>query len=205
MVAAPSHLRGFSLLELAVVLVIISLLSAGAITALHVQTERKQQAEAQTLLTEARESLISYAVINGVLPCPDHDADGNPDACGKTGVEHGGLPWKLLALPAKDPWGQTLHYAVHTNFATGKTISLNTTSNLEIQSKDASGTISSLADEASVVMALWSTGPNTNDNSRGSTDSKLIAESPTSDDTVIWLSRFVMIGRMLEAGRDIAQ
>jgi len=205
MVATPSHSRGFSLLELAIVLVVVSLLSAGAITALHVQAERNRRAEVQAMLTDARESLLSYAAINGVLPCPDHDADGNPDVCGKTGVEHGDLPWKLLALPAKDPWGKALHYAVHTNFAAGKTITLSTTSSLEIQSRDASGTISSLADEASVIMALWSTGQNATDNSKGSADSKIVAESPESDDILIWLSRFVLIGRMLEAGRDIAQ
>lgn len=62
--------RGFTLTEIAVVFTIVSLLLAGAMYTLSAQTESRNIAETQRRLEEAKDLLISFAVINGRLPCP---------------------------------------------------------------------------------------------------------------------------------------
>lgn len=202
----PRHrtCNGFSLIELSIVLFILAILGAGALSTLRLQNERSRMIEARNQLGEARDALLSVAMVNGNLPCPDLDGDGDPEPCAGERTLAGTLPWRYLALPATDPWGQPLAYAVHANVASGRTISLGTGGGIELQALAADGSQESLANETSVVMALWSHGPN------GSTETgnsrfpdRIVAQAPGSDDIVVWLSRFVLIGRMLEAGRPL--
>lgn len=196
---------GFTLVELAIVMVIVALLSAGALTALRVQSERTRTLDAKTMLADAREALLNFAAVTGALPCPDTNDDGDPDSCAAIGVSRGKVPWKALALPGRDPWGQALRYAVHRKFTDAATLTLSTTSALKVQSVGGSGVVVSLANEEAVAMGLWSTGPDATDNTSGGSNSELVAESPGSDDLVTWVSRFILLGRMLEAGRDVPQ
>lgn len=120
---------GFTLVELAMVLFIISLVIGGLLVPLATQIEARQRAEAAARLEEIREALIGYAMINGRLPCfstetnpasanygeandpcnPDVLIPGNPampqawiDSNGVDGI----LPWKTLGLTSGlDPWG----------------------------------------------------------------------------------------------------
>lgn len=194
---------GFSLIELAIVLVIIATLSIGALSAIRLQTERSNLLEARSMLSEAREALLNHAAVSGSLPCPDSNDDGDPDPCSGNGVQSGRLPWRLLALPARDPWGQALHYGVHSSFTTGRTIGLTSLGGIDIRSSDADGRSDSLANPESVVLALWSSGANGVQEANSAPQFRLIAAGPESDDLVIWLSRFVLIGRMLEAGQPL--
>lgn len=193
--------RGFTLAEIAIVLLIIALLSAGALSAFRLQNLRAQFAETRAQLEEARQSLLSFAVVSGALPCPDTDDDGGSDACQAGGVSRGTLPWRDLALPQRDPWGQVIRYAVHREFADISRLSLASVSDITVARKNASGPDTALASPEAVAAALWSSGEDTVDASIGLTS--VIAESPASDDIVVWVSRFVLIGRLLEAGRDV--
>lgn len=200
--------HGFSLVEIAVVLIVLTVLSAGAISALRTQTQRAQFAEARNLIDETREALLNYAAVTGALPCPDTSSDGTagiPGSCGSTGVLHGFVPWKALGIARSDPWGQSLRYAVHVKFTNAATVTLIAESGLSIQRIPAVGAAEELGNSASVVMAVWSTGPDAQSGTSGSPASTVVAEAPGSDDIVSWLSRFVLIGRMLEAGRDVPQ
>lgn len=200
--------KGFSLAELAVVLVIVAILSAGAISTLRAQNERSQFSQARALLDETREALLNFAAVTGSLPCPDTSADGSigdPGTCAATGVQQGFVPWRTLGIARQDPWGQPLRYAVHTTFTNPASLTLTATSALNIRRQLSDGTMQDLANSASVVMALWSTGPDAQSTTTGTPNSRVIAESPGSDDIVTWLSRFILVGRMLEAGRDIPQ
>jgi len=62
--------RGFTLTEMAVVLVIISLLIGGLLMPLGSQQDIRANHETQDRLAEAKEALMGYAVANGRLPCP---------------------------------------------------------------------------------------------------------------------------------------
>jgi prepilin-type N-terminal cleavage/methylation domain-containing protein len=61
---------GFSLIELAMVLFIVSLLIGGLLMPLSAQNEIQGRQETVKALANIREALIGFAVVNGRLPCP---------------------------------------------------------------------------------------------------------------------------------------
>lgn len=122
--------RGFTLVEMAIVLIIVALLSGGMMMSLVVQQDSAAVSETQRRLNEARDALLGYAAANGRLPCPAAPAT--------TGVEaplgggtcsnpwNGFLPAVTLGLTptneagyAIDAWGNPIRYAVTTNMANG--------------------------------------------------------------------------------------
>jgi prepilin-type N-terminal cleavage/methylation domain-containing protein len=64
------NLRGFTLVEMAVVLVILGLILGGLVVPLSAQMEIRNYSRTKTQLDEIKEALIGYAIINGRLPCP---------------------------------------------------------------------------------------------------------------------------------------
>jgi len=109
---------GFSLIELAVVLVIIGLLVGGGIAALTAATEQTRRSETKRQLEHVREALFGFAMSQGRLPCADTDGDGEENYDGTncdTDAGYGGLPWVDLGLGRRDAWGNPFYYAVTTN------------------------------------------------------------------------------------------
>ena len=132
---APSskHAPGFTLIELAIVLFIITLLLGGVLTPLGQQISERQTSDTRRALESARLALVGYALRRpdqaGPLPCPDVRAelaeaaakiikdtanDGLEDRLedGRCAVLSGNLPWKTLSLAEGDAWGNRLGYAV---------------------------------------------------------------------------------------------
>ena len=62
--------RGFTLAELTVVLIIVGLLLGGMLIPLGAQTDIRYRSDTAKALTDIREALIGYAIVNGRLPCP---------------------------------------------------------------------------------------------------------------------------------------
>lgn len=62
--------RGFTLTELALVLLIVGLLLGGMLMPLSMQEDMRRGADTQKALTEARDALIGFALANDRLPCP---------------------------------------------------------------------------------------------------------------------------------------
>jgi prepilin-type N-terminal cleavage/methylation domain-containing protein len=122
------RIRGFSLIELAIVLVIVTLLIGGLAVPLTVQIQARRIAETNRTLEEAREALVGYAMThpaaspatNRYLPCPDTDIppDGRENRVSDTqcDADHGWLPWVDLGTSPKDAWGNRLRYAVVNRF-----------------------------------------------------------------------------------------
>lgn len=67
---AVSHSRGFSLTELAIVLLIVLLLTTGLMVPLSAQVDQRRTRETQQMLEQAKEALLGYAAAHGRLPCP---------------------------------------------------------------------------------------------------------------------------------------
>jgi prepilin-type N-terminal cleavage/methylation domain-containing protein len=65
-----SRSSGFTLVELAMVLFIVSLLIGGLLMPLSAQNEVRGRQETDRALATIREALIGFAAINGRLPCP---------------------------------------------------------------------------------------------------------------------------------------
>ncbi len=109
---------GFSLIELAVVLVIIGLLLGGGIAALSATNEQARRSDAERQLADIRQALYGYALSEGRLPCPDANddpPDGREDlnADGDDCLQGAGaLPWVALGVGRRDPWGNVFGYRV---------------------------------------------------------------------------------------------
>lgn len=118
---AVSTQRGFSLVEMAVVLVIMGLLLAMVMTPLRAQRASKAQHQTETALLEAKQALLGHALIHRYLPCPDTDAtpDGweNVKADGGCQKSEGILPWQNLGVTPADAWGRLWRYRVDASFS----------------------------------------------------------------------------------------
>jgi prepilin-type N-terminal cleavage/methylation domain-containing protein len=121
---------GFTLIEVAMVLVIVGLVITAFLTPLTAQIDQKNYSEARAQLADSKEAIMGYALANKHLPCPDKTAGANNgvndnpndgiedfNAAGNCIAYDGNLPWATLSLPRIDPWGQPLLYHVTTAFA----------------------------------------------------------------------------------------
>ena len=118
---------GFSLVELAVVMTIVAILLTVTMYTLSAQTEQRNLSDTQRRLEDAREILLSFAVLNGRLPCPA-SSTSNGDEAWVTTVGNctdgytGFLPAKAIGYTPVDPagygldaWGNRIRYAVSIN------------------------------------------------------------------------------------------
>jgi prepilin-type N-terminal cleavage/methylation domain-containing protein len=112
--------RGFTLIELAVVIAIVGLLLGAVLSPLATQLSVRKNRDAERVLRDAREALMGYAVSQGRLPCPDTDRDGLEDApCNDDAGDNyvvGFVPWQTLDVNPIDPWGRILGYGVSDEF-----------------------------------------------------------------------------------------
>ena len=105
---------GFTLIEVMVVLVILTLLLSGLALPLAQQLQARRAAQTQRLLSEAREALLGFAATHGRLPCPATEssageesfAAGGDATNGNCADFHGGLlPASALGLAPMDAQG----------------------------------------------------------------------------------------------------
>lgn len=175
---ALSAARGFSLIEMAVVIFIIVLLLGSILVPLTTQVEQRQISDTQKTLEEIREALIGHALAYGYLPCPDKTAgvggagtanDGVEDVtaggvCVTTslGVGQGNVPWVTLGVGASDVWGNRYRYQVTPAFsqrapAAGGSFSLSSAGNIRICSTTACGA-NYTTDAVAVIISLGKNG-----------------------------------------------
>jgi len=135
---------GFTLIEIAVALLILTLLVSAFLVPLQAQVEQRKISETQKILDQAMEALLGFAAANGRLPCPASStsngaeafaAGGNatngnclPDA---GGYFNGFLPAATLGFSpvdasgyALDAWGSQqnrIRYAISNNTVNGVT------------------------------------------------------------------------------------
>ncbi|MCK5396496.1 MAG: type II secretion system protein, partial [Gammaproteobacteria bacterium] len=123
--------EGFTLIEMAVVLVIVGILLGSFIGTLTSRINVTKKSDAIEELNEIKQSMMAYAFVNGYLPCPDCDTvngactlalvgDGIADytgaSCSKNDTA-GNVPWVTLGLGRGDPWGNHYRYAVQNEYA----------------------------------------------------------------------------------------
>lgn len=128
--------KGFTLVEMAIVLIILGFILGGLLISLTAQTDLKDYSQARKQLEDSKEALMGYAVTNLHLPCPDKTSgadngdddrpnDGREDFNTLTGTctapLQGNLPWATLGLLNRDPWEQTLIYRVSAAYSQRQT------------------------------------------------------------------------------------
>lgn len=209
---------GFTLVEMAVVLVIIGLLLGGLLIPLSTQMENDKRKETQATLEGIREALIGYAVINGSLPCHDTNGDGQPGpgACngGANQRNIGGLPYGLLGVSAVDAWGRPWIYAVNGaytgTFAIGTPASItdNANGDLEVWDGAGCGGTRQLGERLPAIVVsegknrLGGTlDPENRDNDRCFTAAGYTQGTTGFDDLLAWIAPGVLFNRMVAAGR----
>jgi len=127
---------GFTLVEMAVVLVIVGLLLGGLLVPLSAQLDIRDYNETRQKITTIKEAIIGFTLANGRLPCPADQtiASGTLgagmekfDAAGTSCSSLVGVvPWASLGVPETDAWGRRFTYEVAGSFSDA--IILNTVS-----------------------------------------------------------------------------
>lgn len=218
------HVRGFSLVEMAVVLVIFGLLLGALVLPLSGQLDAKKYSETRQDLENIKSALIGFAVLYGRLPCPSTISDPT-DA--NYGVEitpctaltgEGFLPWKTLGVSETDAWsGDRIdaaspglwRYRVNSNFSNATTLfTISTVSNAaeNIVVRNSAGNNLTTTTENPVAV-IFSTGKNQVAEGENATFEAANAfyqadiPSSTFDDQLVWIGRPVLISRMISAGK----
>jgi len=136
-----NHQSGFTLIEIAIVLLIVGILLGYTVALLPVQDDLKRYRQVEQDMDRIVAALVGFAQVNGRLPCPDTSVgggtidgsedqidtwnvpggvagtDGTMDACDSY---YGLLPKVTLGINGGadannnliDPWGQPYRYAV---------------------------------------------------------------------------------------------
>ncbi|MEW6165330.1 MAG: type II secretion system protein [Pseudomonadota bacterium] len=207
--------HGFTLTEMAVVLVIVALLIGGMILPITAQQDIRNTTETETLLTSVGEALYGYAATHAAsdgkpyLPCPDTDSDGLENRSGNAcASQDGSLPWSDLGLARQDAWGNTPRYAVTAAFSNNATgFTLLSAGNLRICEEAACTTV--LASTApAIVVSLGKNGAATSSDAdeleNTDADTDFVDTTPVSggyDDVVTWIPSGILINRMISAGK----
>lgn len=215
MMSYPTTSRGFSLIELSIVLVIVGLVIAGMLVPLSAQIDQKNYNETQKAMVELRDGLIGYASSNGYLPCPDITGDGQEDRDG-TGAcvadpAEGNLPWADLGMGKQDAWGRKFQYRVMKDFA-------NSATRFTLASAGSSATLMTISDTTGVTLALRvpavivskgksGAGAGVNEQENSDKDDSFVSDVPSAvagnefDDIVVWVPSTLLFNRMLSAGK----
>jgi prepilin-type N-terminal cleavage/methylation domain-containing protein len=146
-----SRQTGFTLIELAIVTLIIALLIGGMLMPLSAQQDIRQQQETEKTLSDIRDALMGFAVINGRLPRPATSATDGTErtaTCASDADCTGFIPWAALGSAKLDGWGKLIRYSVTPAYANAP-ITLATIPNRTVQTRDNNGNVIYLAGGAS--------------------------------------------------------
>ncbi|MDY0072145.1 MAG: prepilin-type N-terminal cleavage/methylation domain-containing protein [Thauera sp.] len=203
--------RGFSLAELAVVLLVLTLLAAGSLLPLSSRLQASQQRLTRDQLDEIELALVGHALIYGQLPCPSPpsaaggSADGIAPAPPCDFSQPGELPWRSLGVGATDAWGQRWRYQVDAGFAEAQ-IQATTLPRSNLQVFDHQGLRLTLVDSQAVAL-VFSLGANRHGDGRNASHNPAQLhyqsgeEQADFDDLLRWLGRPLLLARLAQGGR----
>lgn len=141
---------GFTLVEIAIVLLIVAILLGGLLPTISSQVEQRRISDTRKQMDEIQQALIGYAISYGHLPCPAKttlvtgvDANAGQADCtliaaaSTTGV----IPWATLGTSETDAWGRRFTYTATNSFITPTppTFTLASIGNLQVMSAAAGG------------------------------------------------------------------
>ena len=220
----PSRAYGFTLIEMAVVLLILGVMLGWLLTPLEAQIDQRRLQETRESLAEIKEALIGFAMINGRFPCPatvtepasaDFGVEITPCSSGAT--SEGYLPWKTLGVSEIDAWGEMQktsaggmigywRYRVDREFSKPFNMATETSNSDKLKVQDSIGN-SLTAETQRPVVIFYSTGKNRvadgenadYEGTNGVYQSDV--QSPVFDDHVVWISRPLLMSRMVAAGK----
>ncbi len=181
MKACVQQQKGFTLIELAIVLVIIGVLVGSFLGTLGARIDTTRRAESQADLEVIKKALLGYAYSSGgpFLPCPctancesgiasagleNREADGTCSADAAAGYL-GYLPWGTLGLKPADTWNTLYSYWVDPDFSddgtgAGSVFDLTDTGSGMIRTRSPGGTTTPQV-ATNAVAIIYTQGKNT--------------------------------------------
>lgn len=121
-----SSSKGFTLVEIAVVLVIIGFVTAGLLRMFDGPRSSAKYVEDQQKLADIKASIMAYVARNRTLPCPDTDTNGDDKGEENYTNQHcdaseGYLPHQTLKTHARNAYGERFYYVVASGADDGQT------------------------------------------------------------------------------------
>ncbi|MBL8642502.1 MAG: prepilin-type N-terminal cleavage/methylation domain-containing protein [Rhodospirillaceae bacterium] len=135
--------RGFTLIEIAIVLVVIGLIVSGGLLAVSPVLQSAKITETRQKMATIESALLGYVIANGCLPCPAarniggtitgiaNDGSDYTTACGSDGTclgatnnASGLVPWVTLGISendATDGWGRLFSYGADSTLTNSST------------------------------------------------------------------------------------
>lgn len=206
---------GFTLVEIAVALVIIGFMTAAFLTPLAAQLDQARNSEARADIQEIKEVLLGYVIVNSKLPCPDADGNGTDDGCANTNATSssgGNLPWADLGVKSTDPWGHPYQYRVNNAFSTNFQLSTAGNGAGIIEVCTNSACTAKVANNVPVL--IFSSGKNgatlpplsddekeNRDNDGTFVSHDFSDNSNVFDDLLAWIPSNLIMSRMVAAGK----
>lgn len=132
---AYGRLRGFSLIEVAIALLILSIIISSSMLPITNLLRHTKYKQAQQQLLDIQQRLLAHtasqAMQGAYLPCSDCRSDPCPGGVVNDGLEDrrdngrcsvfqteiGNLPWATLGLASHDPWGNRYSFLVLNKFS----------------------------------------------------------------------------------------
>ncbi len=214
---------GFTLVEVAIAIVIVGFLVGGAIVSLTTQMEIRNRSETDKILERARDALLGFAAVEGRLPCPASGTGATPleksresqaGGIGEcTNNFDGYLPASTLGIGPVDSetgllidaWGRPIRYAVTTSnskaFTTpGQMMTLGMPNlSPDLVLKDNAG--NTLSDKVvAIILSTGKTDTGVGENANGNNTFTMDTEGGGFDDLVIPISPYTLYNRMIAAG-----
>ena len=212
---------GFTLVEVAIAIVIVGFLIGGAIVSLTTQLEIRNRSETAKTLERARDALLGFAAVEGRLPCPASGTGAtaqersreSPTSGACTNNFDGYLPASTLGIGPVDSetgllidaWGRPIRYAVTANNSKaftkpGQMMSLgmpNLSPDLVVKDKFGN-TLSE--NVVAIVLSTGKTNTGGGENANNDGTFTIDSEGDGFDDLAISISPYTLYNRMIAAG-----
>jgi prepilin-type N-terminal cleavage/methylation domain-containing protein len=223
--------QGFTLVEMAIVLIIFGFLIAALLLPLQAQRDIAKQLETEAILENSKKALVGFAQAKGYLPCPiEVGVIITDNICPNN---FGFLPANILGLQpvdkdgfALDAWNNRIRYAVTTSdsnaFTTKSGMTANGITELEPNLKvcassnnDQCNNNTFLINNAvAVIFSLGATGEQNNysndeDKNINGDHQTFVSHISTAtgstegefDHIVTWLSPYILYNAMIQSGQ----
>jgi len=212
--------HGFSLVEMAIVVLVLALLMGSLLTPISTQLDQQRIKATEKTLEDIKKALLGFAVLNNQrLPCPAINADGNEDQIGCNNNNEGYLPWVTLGVGKQDAWGRPFRYLAEVKF--NKPLAQCLSSGIRIKNRQGNYYFTAkTGDDSRVAAIIFSYGKNGRpDGGNGAastlgTDPICGTEKITNatyvydayvegdfDDILVWLSKNTLVDRLGMAGQ----